>query len=40
LRFENDTETKNREASDELRAVVNKWVMPLYERLEATRLAL
>lgn len=40
LRFENDTASKNREASDELRAVVNKWVMPLYERLEATRLAL
>ena len=35
--FGNDTATKTREASDLLRQMADKWVVPFYERLEAMR---
>lgn len=39
LRFADDSASKNREASREVREMVSKWITPLYERLEAIRLS-
>lgn len=40
LQFVNDTEVKNREASQQVRRMADRWLMPLYERLEALRPSL
>ena len=40
MHFECDSASKNRAATDQVREMANKWIMPLYERLEATRLSL
>ena len=37
--FVDDRERKRRDATDEMRALVDRLLMPLYERLEAIRLA-
>jgi hypothetical protein len=39
LHFSDDTETKNRLATDLVRAQANDWIVPVYERLEAARRA-
>ena len=38
LHFSDDTETKNRLATDLMRRQANDWIVPAYERLEAARL--
>ena len=37
IEFKNDVQTKQREASDEIREVADKMLMPLYEELEVVR---
>ena len=37
LHFTDDTETKNRSASDLARRLTGEWVAPVYEQLEAAR---
>lgn len=39
LPFTDDTEAKNRSASDKMRRMADKWIVPVYERLEAARRA-
>ncbi len=37
LPFTNDTDAKNRSATDLMHSMADEWVVPMYERLEAAR---
>lgn len=38
LQFTNDTEAKNRLATDLTHSMADEWIVPVYERLEAVRI--
>jgi len=39
LHFTNDTDAKNRSATDVMHSMADEWIVPIYERLEAARKA-